>query len=169
VLKHPVPEALLARIGDVTVSFALLESVMQTLAASQIQDHQRIGQIITAELSLRSLRALTLSLYRERYGEDSDYEELRALIKRARELEDIRNAITHSVWAAGRQADTVTRIKLTAREKQGLHFDFESVTVENLGKVAEEMRQLAEDVQRFWIRLVEAGKAYQGTGNTPST
>lgn len=168
-LKHPVPETLLARIGDVTVSFALLESVIQALAGSQIQDHQRIGQIITAELSFRNLRALTLSLYRERHGEDGDYEELRALMNRAWELEDFRNAITHSVWAAGATAVTVTRIKMTAKEKRGLRVDFRSVTAEDLGNVAEDMQQLAEDVQRFWIRLVETGKAHQGTGNTSST
>jgi hypothetical protein len=71
-LQHPVPVQLLARIGDITVSFALLESTIQTLAGSQLQEHQRIGQIITAELSFRNLRALVTSLYRERHGEDAD-------------------------------------------------------------------------------------------------
>jgi hypothetical protein len=85
-LKHPVPDSLLAGIGDVTVSFALLESEIQTLAGSQIQDNQRLSQIITAELSFQNLRALTMSLYRERHGEDADYEELRDLMRRAEKL-----------------------------------------------------------------------------------
>jgi hypothetical protein len=165
-LKHPVPNALLARIGDITVSFALLESQIQTLAASQLHESQRVGQIITAELSFRNLRALTVSLYRERHGEDSDFEELGALMRRAARLEELRNQITHSIWGAGGStAQAITRIKMTAKEKQGLRFDFESVTAEDLGSVAEQMQRLGGDVQDFWIRLVEAGKAYQGVAD----
>lgn len=158
-MLHPVPDSLLARIGDITVSLALLESVIQTLAGSQIQDHQRIGQIITAELSFRNLRALSTSLYRERHGEDADFDTLRALMKRAAELEGLRNQITHSVWGAGDTAETVTRIKTTAKEKHGIRFDFEKVSDRDLGAVADEIKRLAEDVQRFWIHLVEAHKA----------
>jgi hypothetical protein len=158
-LKHPVPHAILAGIGDVTVSFALFESMIQTWAGSQIQDYQPITQIITAELSFRNLRALTTSLYRERHGEDDDYDELRELMKRAAELEHLRNEITHSVWGAGETAYTVTRIKTTAKERHGLRFDFTTVSAEDLRAVAEEIQQLAEDVQRFWIRLIEARKA----------
>jgi hypothetical protein len=133
--------------------------VIQTLASSQIQDDQRIGQIITAELSFRNLRALTMSLYRERHGEDGDYDELRELMKRASDVEGLRNQITHSVWGAGETAETVTRIKTTAKEKQGLRFSFVKVSADDLGAVAEEILQLGGDVQGFWIRLIEAGKA----------
>jgi hypothetical protein len=151
-LKHPVPEPVLARIGDITVSFALLESLIQLLAGFLLRQEQRIGQIVTAELSFRNLRALTLSLYRERHGEDDEYETLRALMRRASDLEDLRNQITHSIWATGDTAETVTRLKMTAKEKRGLHFDFENVSADDLGEVANEIMQLAHDVQEFWIR-----------------
>jgi hypothetical protein len=158
-LEHPVPERLLARIGDIAVSFALLESMIQALAGSQLQEHQRIGQIITAELSFRNLRALVTSLYRERHGEDADFETLRELMKRAAQLEEKRNQITHSVWAAGKTAETVTRIKTTAKEKRGIQFDFHQVSAQDLGAVAQEIKTLAEDVQRFRIGLISAAKA----------
>jgi hypothetical protein len=158
-LQHPVPEQLLARIGDITVSFALLESTVQTLAASQLQESQRIGQIITAELSFRNLRALVTSLYRERHGEDAEFETLQELMKRAARLGEKRNQITHSIWGAGEGRDTVTRIKATAKEKRGIHFDFQHVSAEDLDAVAKEIKTLAEDVQRFWIDLIEGGKA----------
>jgi hypothetical protein len=61
VLQHPVPEDHLKAIGDITVSFALLESHIQNLIGSLIYEHQRIGQIITAELSFKNLRALLIS------------------------------------------------------------------------------------------------------------
>jgi hypothetical protein len=150
-LRHPVPEPVLARIGDITVSFALLESVIQSLVGSLLQQEQRIGQIVTAELSFRNLRALTLSLYRGRHGEGGEYETLSALMQRASDLEDLRNQITHSLWATGGTAETVTRIKMTAKEKRGLHFDFKKVTADDLAEVADEIKRLAFDIQEFWV------------------
>src|SRR5262245_45656451 len=56
-LKHPVPDAHLARIGDITVSFALLENSVQSLMGSLLNEHQRVGQIIAAELSFTRIKA----------------------------------------------------------------------------------------------------------------
>ena len=94
-----------------TVSFALLVLEIQSLIGSLIKEHQRIGQIITAELSFRNLRALLVSLYLERHGEDDDFTGLRDLMKSAAQMEGKRNQITHSIWGAGKDADTITRIK----------------------------------------------------------
>jgi hypothetical protein len=163
-LRHPVPETHLKCIGDITVSFALLESVIQILVGSLIKEHQRIGQIITAELSFKNLRALLISLYLERHGEDEDFNKLRELMKRAAEIEAKRNQITHSIWGAGKDADTITRIKTTAKERHGIRFQFEGVTSEALGIVANEIRQLADDIQRFYIDLLNQGKVI----NNPS-
>ena len=69
-LQHPVPPKLLTNIGDITVSFSLLENVLQMLVGALLREHQRIGQIITAQLAFKSLRALVDSLYKEKYGED---------------------------------------------------------------------------------------------------
>src|SRR5262245_40400051 len=121
-LQHPVPATLLVHIGDITVSFALLESEIQTLIGSFLQEHQRIGQIIKAELAFKNLRALAISLYRERHGEDAGFGALRKLMKRAAAAEEKRNQITHSLWAAGDTKDTITRIKTTAKENRGMHF-----------------------------------------------
>ena len=86
-MKHPVPDQHLIHIGDITASFALLEMMIQTLIGSLIAEHQRIGQIITAELSFRNLRALVISLYRERHGDDDDYSKLKSLMNKAGEIE----------------------------------------------------------------------------------
>jgi hypothetical protein len=80
-------------------------------------------------------------------------------MKRAAQLEEKRNQITHSIWGAGESAQTVTRIKTTAKERRGIQFDFQQVGAEDLGAVADEIKTLAEDVQRFWIGLISADKA----------
>ncbi len=157
--QHVVPDALLTRIGDITVSFTLLENEVQSVAGSLIREHQRIGQIITAELPFRNLRALVLALYRERHGEDDDFAVLRELMKRAADIEAQRNQITHSLWAAGGTAETVTRIKTTAKERHGIHFDFTQVSAQDLAAVADQMKQLAAEIQRFLMHLLEVGKA----------
>jgi len=152
-LQHPVPQNLLVHIGDITVSFALLESEIESLVGNLISHDQRTGQTITAELSFRNLRALLVSLYLHRYGKDSNYEQFRELIMRLENIEVKRNVITHSRWAAGGTADTISRIKTTAKEKHGFKFDFETMSENQFVDIATEIKVLASDVQVFALML----------------
>lgn len=149
-MQHPVPDPILTRIGDIAVSFALLESTLHFLTWELLGGDQRIGQIVTAELSFRNLRALCVSLYKERAGDDAPgLEKLRDLMRRAGKIEEARNQITHSVWGAGDTPETVTRFKTTAREKHGLEFRFEQIDEGGLASLAEDMKVLASDIQDF--------------------
>ncbi len=161
-LQHPVPEEHLKAIGDITVSFALLESTIQTLAQSLLGAGQRLGQIVTAEVSFTALRALTVSLYLQRNGNDEHLDEFRALIKRAADAEEKRNQITHSVWAAGRKVGCITRTKTTAKERHGIRTLFEDVSSDHLTAIAQELKVLSHDIQNFWISLIKSGKASNG-------
>ena len=161
-LQHPVPDEHLKHIGDVTVSFAMLESVLQSLAQSLLGAGQRMGQIVTAELSFKALQALSVSLYLQRNGEDSNLQSLRALMKRAANAEEQRNQIVHSLWGAGADATSITRIKATAKERHGVRFHFESVTAERLAAFAFEIKTLAQDFQQAWLLLIQSGKATNG-------
>lgn len=157
-LKHPVPDEHLTAIGDVTVSFALLESQFQGVAHLLLDKPQRISQIITVELAFKNLRALVASLFIERFGKDSEwYRSLRPLLVRANELEGIRNGITHSVWACGPELGpvkrTVTRVKATAKEAHGYKFNYEHVTAEQLREVASDIKRLALDVSDLQWKL----------------
>ena len=163
-MKHPVPEEHLKHIGDIIVSFALLEFQIKSLIGSLIAEHQRVVQIITAELSFKNLRALAISLYLERHGEDNDYSRLKLLMNKAGSLEEndkgiSRNKIIHSVWAAGKDKDHITRIKTTAKQKRGFKFQFEELSAKDLEKFAEKIRQLAQNIQNFQIELIENKKA----------
>ena len=131
-LRHPVPDDHLRHIGDITVSFALLESTLQTLVHSLLGAGQRCGQVVTAEVPFRTLRAMAVSLYLERNGEDALYGSLRSLIQRAAEVEEKRNQVTHSVWGAGRDSASITRMKITAKERHGFRFSYENVSSDEL-------------------------------------
>lgn len=154
ILQHPVPDEHLKHIGDITVSFALLESCLQGLAQTLLGAGQQLGQIVTAEVSFEALRALTVSLYLQRNGEDQHWDQLRDLIKRAADTEEKRNQITHSLWGAGDDTSSITRIKTTAKEKHGIRFHFENVTGSQLGEFAHEIKALAHDIQKFCISLM---------------
>jgi len=156
---HGISERWLIHIGDITVSFAFLEKSIQILIGSLIAEHQAIGQIITAELAFKNLRSLAVSLYKERHGEDDDFLKLRELMKRAAQAEEKRNQVTHSFWGAGETVDTITRIKVTAKEKSGIHAHFEKTSEADLAAQASDLKLLAGDIVGFWLYLIDQRKA----------
>jgi hypothetical protein len=153
-LQHPVPALHLQRIGDITVSFAMLESQLQKLVATLLGAGQFVGEAVTAELSFRALRGLIVSLHLEKNGEDENWERLELLIKRAAAIEELRNGITHSVWAAGVDADSITRIKLTAKDRKGRQIKFETVTAEQLAALAADIKLLAYDFMKYDVFII---------------
>lgn len=130
-LQHPVSEEHLKHIGDITVSFSLLESQLKFLIAGLI--HQWCTtQIVTAQLPFRNIRAVLISLYIEQYGKDDDFKILRKYIIQCAKIEDRRNQITHSSWLAGDNASIVSRMKANAGEKYGWQVQYTDETVQSL-------------------------------------
>jgi len=148
-LKHPVPDEHLTQIGDITVSFALLELKIKLLTWSLISRNQKIGQIITAEMSFKNVRALLISIYLENFGECEKFQELKKLMTLASSIEERRNQITHSVWAAGKDINHITRIKTTAKESKGLQYKFEEISIDYLKEFSREIKQVATNIQDF--------------------
>jgi len=105
-IRHTVSEQHLIYIGDITVSFALLEIIIQDLIGSFIAEHQKIGQIITAELSFRNLIALVISLYIERHGKDDDYLILDILPEILNEQQK-NNKVRNIVYAMSKKDKTI--------------------------------------------------------------
>ncbi|WP_417593087.1 hypothetical protein [Owenweeksia hongkongensis] len=148
-IKHPVPEKHLKAIGDIIISFALLESSLQFLIGRIINIDQRIQHVITAELSFRNLRGLLTSLYLETYSNDSKFAELKTLIIQAAKLEAERNKIVHSIWGAGENENFITRIKTTAKEKKGLNFQYEVMSIGQIEKIAEDIKIWVYGIETF--------------------
>ena len=163
-LQHPVPDEHLKHIGDITVSFALLESVLQHVAKYLLGTEQHIATVVTAELSFKALRAVTVSLYLQRYSADEDLEKFRALMTRAAQAEDRRNQITHSLWLGAVDPRSVTRHKTTAKERHGMKFQWEEISAAALAGFAHEIKALALDIQNFWaFSLVVPEKKWIGS------
>ena len=76
-------------------------------------------------------------------------------MNRAGKIEEKRNQITHSLWGAGKDIDSVTRIKTTAKEKCRLRSKFEYVTVNDLAKIAGDIKKLATETQDFNLALLD--------------
>ena len=111
----PLSDDFFIALGKVGADFAMLENQVAFLTWSLISQDQRLGQIITAELSFRALRALLSSIFRHRVQDTALIDELEKLLDRAAAVEERRNIVVHSSWGAGESAATRTRIKMTGR------------------------------------------------------
>ncbi|HUK99390.1 MAG TPA: hypothetical protein VLX29_00890 [Nitrospirota bacterium] len=77
----------LKAIGSITVNFALLQNQIEFAVNFLLGSDQRIGQIITAELSFKNLLALFSSLYRFRNGDAKAIENLERLTTKIEQAE----------------------------------------------------------------------------------
>lgn len=154
--RHTVPAPILKQIGDVTVSFEMLQGAIRQLITLFIAEDHRIAQIVTAEMSSKNCRSLLRSLYQERCGEDAGFKELCRLNKSARDLEERRNQIIHSRFAGGSPScDTITRIKTTAKERQGLRHQVETIDVAAIKSIADDMKRLHSEYMQFKFDLLK--------------
>lgn len=157
--QHEIKDEFLREIGHIVVSFSLLEEILRFLVIALIDEPQRIGVVITSELSFKNLKALAITLYKEKFGEGAEFDHLKKLIKQIAEMEDERNCIFHSEWGTSNdRPEVITRSKDTAKEKHGLRFAFEDYTVQKLRQVGDSMLALAGQIQEFQDSLIDGGK-----------
>jgi hypothetical protein len=143
-MQHPVPDTHLREIGDITVSFAMLEFSIKQLVWKLLNIDQRSGQIVTSGISFKTLIEMASSLYKENTSvQDPSFNEL---IREITGIEEQRNQITHSIWGAGKNAESITRIKTTSRLKKGLNHDFQEMTVSELKKIADSIKKLSHRI-----------------------
>jgi len=150
---HGILPDQLVQIGDMTVSFAHLEFQMQTIFGVLVNQSARVGRILGSYLPFRNLRAALSSLYKERFGEDALYLELKELLAEAAKLEEERNQITHSLWIAGRTPSTITRHKVTAQKKRGLNAEFKQYSKDDLSAFVESIQRLTGKFVDFYHKL----------------
>lgn len=141
-MQHPVGDAHKILLGDMVASFALLEAELKGLVSHLLGSDISVARIVTAELSFGALKALMVSLYLNRFGNDGLFAELRQLLSEAVKVENLRNTYTHSQWAAGPDAQTIVRFKTTAKEKRGLNTQYEEVTTQDMQEFVDSIKIL---------------------------
>jgi hypothetical protein len=147
-VSHPLPPDILREIGDMTVSFAMLESTIQDLHNVLLTADHRVGNIVASQLSFARLRTVTLSLMIHRHGKGQLFESLKSLMGLAAQIETERNAITHSVWGLDAD-DSIVRIKATCREARGFDVGIKRYDATALHAFNDDIRRLTLKVQRL--------------------
>jgi hypothetical protein len=100
-----------------------LEVAISIFVWQLISNDQRLGQIITAELSFRNLVGILSSIFKYRNNNQELIEELNKLLDRAIQAEEQRNLIIHSNWAVGSSQDTISRYKTRPKNQKDIHFN----------------------------------------------
>lgn len=166
-MAHTESDTIYAEIGRITTRSTELELCLKSTASSLIDDYQQYTRIVTAELSFSGTIALLLSLYRKRYGEDDYFEKLQNLTKRADAAQQKRNVIVHSVWLSAGTPNKVTRIKSTAKVKQGDSTQTENWELEQFEKLALEFQDLTQELSGLLKELISCGKAFNNPVSPP--
>ena len=139
---------MLVQIGDMTVSFGHLEFQMRCIFVYLVNQSAIIGEVLGSYLSFSNLRAALSTLYEERFGDNTLFAELKDLLREAANIEQERNAITHSLWLAG-----ATRHKVTAREKTGFRAQFEQYSEEDLSTFNQRIKDITGKFVDFYNKL----------------
>jgi hypothetical protein len=153
IVGHPIQYEFLVQIGDMTVSFAVLELQVQMLLEALVGQDQRVGQIIASQLSFARLRATVVGLYAERHGEGDDLSTLKERMNEAGEIERERNRITHSIWGVGTTSHKITRMKLTCRQKHGVQSQFEEYDEAKFLEFNDRIKRVTRDILGFYAKL----------------
>lgn len=153
-------DVIFAEIGRIMVRWAELEDVLGAFVGSLLNEYQRYTRVIATELSYSSLTNLLVSLYRERHGEDEDFAHLKVLLARADTAEQRRNQIAHSTWRSAGAPHIVTRIKTTAKRKQGYNTSVENYDAGRFREISDEIVDVRKELWALVHSLIERGKAF---------
>lgn len=129
-----VSDDILCELGKIVVFQNCLEWQISSNIISLLEVDNEKGNIITAELSFRQLIGVLSSLLLSKLGKDSSlYSEFEEIKKELYTFENFRNTIAHSVWAStGSENSKAQRMKITAKEKQGLKYSNDEVTLNSI-------------------------------------
>jgi hypothetical protein len=145
------------QLGRVAVNFQHVEMSLAFLTWALIPVPQDRRAIITSQLPFDRLLTVFYLLLKGHIAHNASHvAELDEISKKASELEQNRNTLMHSVWAAG-EAGEVTRMKWAASRKKGLSVQSPETTAADIQKVADDLRDLSKRLMGFTERLRKKG------------
>ncbi len=151
-MKHSVSQKHLASIGDVVVSFNLLEQFYHMITWGILTDSQELGRAVTAKMSFRKLREIALELYKKKNGEDGLYSEFLILKKKVDKIEDERDRIVHDLWMG--VGGELSKIQTTMKQSIRTSYD-DGKFIELLDM----MDTTGDDLLYIFSRMIDQGKA----------
>src|SRR5687768_8422189 len=114
----------LQRLGEVAMWFGNLEfsvdSAIWELVAASDDDLKRLLQAVTVEMSFdRKVHAFA-SLFKLRFPDEANDEQLKSIVAELFEAQRKRNAVLHSAWS--HSEDGLRRLKGSAKAKHALRW-----------------------------------------------
>ena len=148
-----VPEHMQA-LGEMTASFASLESEVSQLIWILLGDDPKVGQIVTVQLSFQRQLDLLGALFKHKFPDSQAALELDQILAGISTVEQKRNVLTHSQFILGTAPDSLFRYKATAKRSPGLKNQFERLMVTNITEVTDQLNQLANELYEFQGRYL---------------
>lgn len=150
-----VPErALVAALGRLTISFSTLEMSVAGLIWVLIGSTQRVGQAVTAELPFDGMVNLFCSLYRIHVTDPIKIRALESLRKRLISVGIKRNRYVHTTWLQNVEDAGMTGMKVTAKAKRGLKFEYDRDAVAGIMVAEGEMNVLDGELRLMLVELL---------------
>src|SRR5437899_673398 len=121
-------------LGHLVVEFGSLETSLGCAVGYLVNPNDpRVGHILVGEVSFRARMAAFSVLYPERLLARMDPSKMESFISKAHKVEEERNRLMHSFYRPGPVGDaSATRIKTTAKGRNGFRVQFEKVTADSI-------------------------------------
>ena len=148
----PFSREFLTQIGLITTLWSGIEAAME-IAILEIQEIKlSTGLVVTSELSFRQRHNLLMTFANEPGGiePETDALALKGILKRIQNAYPKRNAAVHPLWVA--TDDPLVAKRMSVRAKGRLRVVSEPVSIKDLAKDAEEIRQIGSDLSAFMER-----------------
>lgn len=143
----------LSALGRVAVELSRLEYELALIVAYLIDPlDDRIGEILTARMSVNNIAPRLLSLYEHRVNDTTKVEILSNLLKRCKELSDERDRHIHAAWLSYLPLDSAVWQKLTG---SGFEQKSELIPIADINKLADNISSAVESVWDVFIQYVE--------------
>jgi hypothetical protein len=148
----------LQRLGEVAMWFGNLElwvgMAIWQLAAKSDDDLQPFLQAITVEMSFDRKVHAFVSLFKLRFPDQSENEDLKNLVSDLFDAQSKRNAVLHSAWSTSK-TDGLQRLKGSAKAKHGLQWQVHPASEQELAAVSAEIAETGQKFGRFCIERIQ--------------
>ena len=136
----------LSHLGNCIVQFQRIESVLSCCMAVMVGADEKIGKIVTCEMSFRAKVAVFRALFIHHYQKAQLPDDIIDLISRINWAEQERNSLVHSLWdATDEYPDSIKRQKTMCR-KIGLVTDNEHLLANDLDDLSKLYEGISTDI-----------------------